>query len=72
MMIAYLFISMGGVALSSSDPKIDPTAQDEGCHRAALASAANNNPGFEWNGFGMDYYRDAYDPCLAINGVLGK
>jgi hypothetical protein len=71
-LVGYLIIGTGGISFSTPDRTIDPTKQDDGCHRAALASASNNQPGFEWNGYGMDYYRDAYDACLEINRRLGE
>jgi hypothetical protein len=54
-----------------SSGTIDPNDQDEGCHRAALASASNRVSNFQWNGTGMDVYRSEYEACLGISDLYG-
>lgn len=47
-------------------------AQDPVCHREALANASATVEEFEWNGYGMDSYRDRYTTCVddLISGLI--
>lgn len=64
---ALIVIGAAGCSTEDDDGAIDVRDQDPGCHRAALASAAQQT-GFEWNGKGMDRYRSEYDSCMRMAG----
>jgi hypothetical protein len=74
--VLILLFIIGAIAGASDDSgsggngKVDPNSQDGDCHRAALASASNSVPNFQWNGTGMDVYRSEYAACLELKDML--
>lgn len=63
---AVVLVGVAGCS-SDGDGEVNARDQDPGCHRAALASASQQQ-GFEWNGSGMDRYHREYKSCTRIAG----